>query len=129
MIRCDLFLGHPLPSGKQLKAQSAVAFHAHGSWQKRSCARNFCCRGDAFLPSRLLLWSRCGKREHAPTFVLLAGLTHSEPRYASERRGSAFSGASGSMAKSKISPSANPGLEGSGTKAYSPGVRTCRREF
>ena len=31
------------------------------------------------------------------------------------------------MAKSKISPSANPGLEGSGTRAYSPGARTCSR--
>ncbi len=55
-------------------------------------------------------------------------MIHSAPRYCSERSGSEFSGASGSIAKSKTSPSANPGLAGRGISAYSPGARDCRRD-
>src|SRR5580698_1088951 len=80
-----------------------------------------CNAGGSFLPppSSMQIYGREASR--APTFVLLAGVIHSEPRYCSERRGSEFSGAWGSMAKSKISPSANPGLAGRGMRAYSPG--------
>src|SRR3984957_15023201 len=104
VIGPDRFLS---PSTEWSKAQCAHLRRTRRRLRKRLCAQ-LLHYGDAFLPSLLSGKTQRWKWFNAHTFVLLACVIHSEPRYCSERRGSAFSGASGSMAKSKIPPSAKP---------------------